>query len=107
MVWRGRTVLERKGLLEAASKVSLTGSKSNVRELGLHWEDNFWMIFGVELDGGKWWRRRLLGARREGLSMVWRGRTVTSAHGVEGSSAVLLCGGENWIRLDSGKGSRA
>ena len=36
------------GLLEAALKVCFMGSESDVRE-----QDNFWTIFGLELDGGK------------------------------------------------------
>ena len=39
----------------------------NVRPLGPHWEDNFWTIFGLELDGGKGWRSRLPGALEGGL----------------------------------------
>ena len=61
-------------MLEAASKTCFTGSESDVRHLGLHWEDNFWMIFGIELDGGKAWRRRLPEALEGGYE-----------HGVEGS----------------------
>ena len=63
-------------MLEAASKcfVFCTGSESDVRHLGLHWEDNFWTIFGVELDGGKAWRSRLPGALEGG-----------DEHGVEGT----------------------
>ena len=41
--------------------------------LGPHWEDNFWRIFGIKLDGGKGWRRRLPGALEGGTSMVLRG----------------------------------
>ena len=70
-----RSESERKGLLEAASKVCFTGSESDVRELGLHWEDNFGAIFGLELDGGKGWRRRLLGALEGGYE-----------YGVEGTN---------------------
>ena len=28
---------------------------------GSHWEDNFWTIFGLELDGGKAWRSMIFG----------------------------------------------
>ena len=41
---------------------------------GPHWENNFWTIFGFELDGGKAWRSRLPGALLGGYE-----------HGVEGT----------------------
>ena len=47
-----------------------TGSESDVRPLGPHWEDNFWTIFGLELDGGKARRRRLPEAL-EGRVRAW------------------------------------
>ena len=66
-------------MLEAASKTCFTGSESDVRHLGLHWEDNFWTIFSLELDGGKAWRSRLPGALEggdepgvEGMNCFWR-----------------------------------
>ena len=40
----------------------LMGSESDVRDRGSALGRNFWAIFGLELDGGKEWRRRLLGA---------------------------------------------
>ena len=38
------------------------GSESDVRDRGSALGRNFWAIFGLELDGRKEWRRRLLGA---------------------------------------------
>ena len=38
-------------------------------------EDNFWVSFGLELDGGKAWRSTLAGALRAGLQLsmaLWR-----------------------------------
>ena len=49
------------------------GSESDVRLSGPHWEENIWMICGLELDGGKLWRSRLPGALEGGCE-----------HGLEG-----------------------
>ena len=46
--------------------------------------------FGLELDGGKAWRRRLPGARREGTSRVLRVRSVGSV-GRLGRGSLELC----------------
>ena len=65
--------------------VVLRDPKATLDTLGPHWEDNFWTIFGLELDGGKAWRRRLPEALEGGYE-----------HGVEGMNRfwmVLLCGG--------------
>ena len=34
-------------------KLVLWAPKATLDSLRPHWEDNFWMIFGLELDGGK------------------------------------------------------
>ena len=78
-VFLSRCESGRKGLLEAASKTGFTGSESEVRHLGLHWEDNFRTIFGLELDGGKARRSRLLGALEGG-----------DEHGVEGTNCFWM-----------------
>ena len=70
-----------------------------------HWEDNFWTICGLKLDGGQAWRRRLPGALAGGCE-----------HGVEGTNCfwvifgldVGFAGGciTDWWKLVSGLGPR-
>ena len=48
-------------MLDAASQTCFTGSESNVRHSGGVRGGLFRAIFGLELDGGKAWRRKSLG----------------------------------------------
>ena len=50
-------------LEDAASQTLFTDSESDVIEsLRAYGEDLFWAIFGLELDCGRLWRRKSLGA---------------------------------------------
>ena len=53
MVWRVRAWSCFVGAHGAAPEMApqTAESESDVRHLGPHWEDNFWTIFGLELDG--------------------------------------------------------
>ena len=78
---------------------------ATLETLGPHWEDNFWTICGLELDGGQARQRRLPGALEGGHE-----------HGVESANCfwmifgldVGFAGGcvTDWWKLVSGLGLR-